>query len=105
MYFGYKHQRKVEKNYSNFNEKLKGVVKKEKKSKEIQTCPHEISQEEIKKSFTIIILNLCNFLNQILFYLLFYFNVIELNTVKRIYTQFNFTKARYLIKRFIKCYT
>jgi hypothetical protein len=34
--------------FSNF--KLKEVVKKEKKKlKEIQTCPHEISQEEIKK--------------------------------------------------------
>ncbi len=31
-YFGYKHQRKVEKNFSNFNEKLKGVVKKDKKN-------------------------------------------------------------------------
>jgi hypothetical protein len=28
VYFGYKHQRKVEKFFSNFNEKLKGVVKK-----------------------------------------------------------------------------
>jgi hypothetical protein len=35
--------------------------------------------------------NFCNFLNKILFYLLFYINVIEFNTVKRIYTQFNFT--------------
>ena len=57
------------------------------------------------KSFTIIIQNFCNFLNQILFYLLFYINVIEFNTVKRIYTQFDFTKARFLIKRFIKSYT
>jgi len=79
VYFGYKHQRKVEKKFSNFNEKLKGVVKKKtKKLKEIQTCPHEISQEEIKKSFTIMIQNLCNFLNQILFYLLFYIYVIEI---------------------------
>ncbi len=70
-----------------------------------QTCPHEISQEEIKKIFTIIILNFCNCFSQILFYLLFYINVIEFDKVKRIYTQFNFTKARYLIKRFIKPYT
>ena len=47
------------------------------------------------------ILNFSNFLNQVLFYLLFYINEIELNTVERIYTQFNFTWARYLIKRFI----
>jgi hypothetical protein len=32
----------------NINEKLKGVVKKEKKI-ERNTCPHEINQEEIKK--------------------------------------------------------
>jgi len=51
------------------------------------------------------ILNFSNFLNQVLFYLLFYINEIELNTVERIYTQFNFTWARYLIKRFIKPYT
>jgi len=40
--------------------------------------------------------NFCNFLNKILFYI----NVIEFKTVKRIYTQFNFIQARYLIKRF-----
>ncbi len=38
---------KLEKKFSYFNEKLKGVVKKTKKLKEIQACPHEISQEEI----------------------------------------------------------
>jgi len=31
VYFGYKNQRKVENFFSNFNEKLKGVVKKDKK--------------------------------------------------------------------------
>jgi len=31
VYYGYKNQRKVEKKFSNFNEKLKGVVKKDKK--------------------------------------------------------------------------
>jgi hypothetical protein len=35
--------------FSNFNEKFKGWSKKTKKLKEIQMCPHEISQEEIKK--------------------------------------------------------
>jgi len=39
VYFGYKDQRKVERGWS----------KKTIKLKEIQTCPREISQEEIRK--------------------------------------------------------
>ena len=50
------------------------------------------------KSFTIVIFNFCNFLNQILFY----FNVIEFNTVKRIYTQLNFTQGSIINKMFYK---
>jgi len=49
--------------------------------------------------------NFCHFLNRILFYLLFDIYVIEFNTVKRIYTQFNFKYARYLIKRDLITYS
>jgi hypothetical protein len=51
VYFEHKHQRKVEKKFSDFNEKLKGVVKKDKKLKEIQKCPYEKGQEEIQKNY------------------------------------------------------
>jgi len=46
---------------------------------EIQTCSHEISRNEIRRnleSFTIIMLNFCSFLNQILF-IYFSINIIE----------------------------
>ncbi len=49
--------------------------------------------------------NFFHFLNRILFYLPFDIYVIEFNTVKRIYTQFNFKYARYLIKRDIIPYS